>query len=223
MSLEKVLAAHKKGDKVADMLASVEKVISSFKRPDFLTKETVSKQTVSDNVQCYTQFEPHFDRTKTLKDLVISGLAPDGQTELKSGWLQNILEQLLDPNIVSNAKKQGYLDFKNIIYGNTESGALSIRTDIQSAGLLYICECPGVWGQLPKGFTHLWEADVHFFLSPASESNHRDPKHAVEWERADSDEICIHLKKPVAPGKMVLTIVPTKQESNIMISTLLIP
>ncbi len=30
---------------------------------------------------------------------------------------------------------------------------------------MYVCQTPGIWGALPKGFNHLWEETVEIFLT----------------------------------------------------------
>lgn len=54
----------------------------------------------------------------------------------------------------------GYLDFKYMLYGNRESVPLSLRVEVQSTGLLHICQPPGSWGKMPKGFASILSNDT---------------------------------------------------------------
>jgi hypothetical protein len=31
---------------------------------------------------------------------------------------------------------------------------------------LFICETPGIWGQLPEGFSHIWESKPSVYITP---------------------------------------------------------
>jgi len=223
MAVQKVLTAYKKGDKVKDMLASVTTFLDNLK-PKFPLPAPLSKsQTVSDNVQCFTAFEPHQDRERSLTPIIINGLHSD---TYPTGWMVTQLEALLDNSIVVNAQKQGYLDLKIIYYGNKGSGPISLKVTVKNDGLFYICEAPGVWGKLPTGFVHLWESGMKVYMTPVKTAVGfkftEDPKHEVKTVRKDSDEICTHIETPMARGSYVLTIVPTTDD-KIALSTLLIP
>lgn len=228
MAVDKVLVAYKKGDKVADMLGSVTGVLNQMKPTFPLPPPVSSTQAVSDNVQCFTQFEPHQDRERTLRAIVVEGISDvPGQ-----GWQITQLEQLLDPNIIKTAHERGYLDEKFIIYGNPGTGPLSMKVTVKRLGTFYICEAPGVWGRLPDGFVNLRDSAAQFFMIPVSSppsapfkfSKTEHEKHEVKvfWKQPD-DEICVRVEKIMDPGHYVLSVVPTKEKANIMVSTLLVP
>lgn len=33
---------------------------------------------------------------------------------------------------------------------------------------MFVCETPGIWGKLPDGFAHLWDANPKMLLSTSS-------------------------------------------------------
>ena len=230
-AVHKILESHLKGEKPEDQFRDADTHLSLFKRPKSLSEHTAVAETkfVSDNIQCYTQFEPHTFRERTLTNIVESGLATDGQN-LGKNWQSSVLELILNPNIVEKAKSQGYLDFKNILFANKSAGPITFKITVKSQGTLFICECPSVWGQLPPGFKHLWDSSPGLFLSPisaslsraGSEVNHQEARFALEWQKRNEDEICIHSKNKVQPGRYILSVVPTIEE-YIILSTLLIP
>lgn len=227
LALQKVQAAYKKGDKIVDMLKSVSGYLSTL-RPVLPLPSPVSKtQSISDDVQCYTAFEPHQDRERTLTQRVVEGMQSSTATK---PWAITQLEQLLDPGIIKKSHERGYLDEKYIIYGSSANGPLSFKVTVKKLGTFYVCEAPGVWGKLPNGFAHLWESAARMFMIPVkslpsstftfSKKDHESFE--VTYVRKEQDEICVHFDKVVDPGNYVLSIVATK-EVNIMVSTLLIP
>jgi hypothetical protein len=226
-AIERVADAHNKKEKPSDMLARVEATMNTFtsdeaKLPRYLS----STQTISDRVQCLTEFDPHGDRDMTLHNYIVSGLAhaDGGREDLQAGWNRNVLEMLLDPNIIAQAKRQGYLDYKRIIYANKASGPLVLKFDVKREGEIYLCEAPGVWGQLPKGFAHLWESGLQVFLAAESDPDPTSPQHLQAVARRDTDEICVHLQQRVkTPGSKIMTLVPVREDAKVMISTILIP
>jgi hypothetical protein len=226
IALEKIKAAYVKGVPLTEMKSNVDNFLNNINHnthkamPPVLSKSN----TVPDKVTCYTEFEPRGEPGRALSDIIQSGL-PRDNTDVAKGWVKNILEQLLQPSIIENAKKAGYLDKKYIIYGNKNSGPLTMKFEVKNEGQLYLCEAPGVWGQLPKGFVHLWESSAQIFIAPdtVSEGNIRTESHRVEYAHHDIDEICVHIKTKVAAGGKLLSIVPLDEDKLIALSTLVIP
>ena len=100
---------------------------------------------VSDNMQCFTNFEPRAELQNDLTSRVVAGLANPSEvnaTELNAGagsirgqgWRTSIFEEFLDRKIIVRAKERGYLDFKHMLHGNKESGPLSILINVNKKG-----------------------------------------------------------------------------------------
>jgi hypothetical protein len=67
---------------------------------------------------------------------------------------------IVKPELVANSYRQGYHDFKHLMYGDESSGPLSIDASTDRAGPIILCETPGIWGSLPGGFQHFWTEGV---------------------------------------------------------------
>lgn len=105
----------------------VETKLNAFYHP--LTAPSIASP-FPDNATCHTDYEPRVQRESSLKDKVISGL----ETNDTKGWKFIIYEEIADKGIVINARKRGYLDYKYLLYGNSESGPLSISFKTERAG-----------------------------------------------------------------------------------------
>lgn len=79
---------------------------------------------------------------------------------ITSGWKFLIYEMIVKPDLVANSYRQGYHDFKHLMYGDESSGPLSIDASTDRAGPIILCETPGIWGSLPGGFQHFWTEGV---------------------------------------------------------------
>ena len=79
---------------------------------------------------------------------------------ITSGWKFLIYEMIVKPELVANSYRQGYHDFKHLMYGDESSGPLSIDASTDRAGPIILCETPGIWGSLPGGFQHFWTEGV---------------------------------------------------------------
>ena len=127
---------------------------------------------VVDGIQCFTNYEPHTKRNMGLQDIIASGLKPNVPDTRQVGWLSQNFDALINSETVRTAKLKGYLDIKNIVYGNAESGVLTLKITVLQKGKLFFCEAPGVWGKLPPDFAHLWDSDVDAqFISLATTSS----------------------------------------------------
>lgn len=86
--------------------------------------------------------------------------------DLKTGWRFIIYEDLVDKHLVERSKVQGYLDFKYLVYANEQAGPLSIKLEVSHTDSpVIICQTPGIWGALPKGYFNLWEADIKIYIT----------------------------------------------------------
>lgn len=193
--------------------------------------EAAHKMDFLDGMHCLTDYEPRAVREVSLKDHVVAGLAKDDKA--KEGWLSIIYEDMVDPNLVLRSKEHGYQDFKWLLHGKDNAGPLSIKVKNERAGPMYVCETPGIWGALPKGFTHLFEDSIECYL----EKDVKDPKnYKFEASKAvklshyhDKDlDICIQLRigdkkdKEFPEGEHVLTIVP-KPNKKLIVAWVLSP
>jgi hypothetical protein len=82
------------------------------------------------------------------------------QVTTKLPFQSGIMEDFINTNIVKKAREQGYLDYKRMLYGNNESLPLSLRLEIKNEGYVHLCEPPGNWGILPKGFKSLYKDGI---------------------------------------------------------------
>ena len=155
----------------------------------------------------------------------------------KPVWTDKIIESIQQQNIIDKAKATGYTDFKFMLYGNKDSTKLSLTMDIAlgNTGTFFLCEPPGNWGKLPKGFTTIWEGKTDVYITTdVPEDVTKEDKFVFEESKAkkltyvnrkptDSQVICVDFDTYKVPkGHHVLTIVPNS-EDNIMVSMLVLP
>jgi len=187
------------------------------------------KSEFPDGANCYTDYEPRPVREASLKDRVVEGLG----TNATHGWKFVIYENLVDKNLVLKTHRMQYKDFKHLIYGNKDSGPLSLKIDLKEDGPIFICETPGIWGSLPKGFAHLWSPTVEVYMTANVENRDNfkfNPELGVKYELNydKKHEICTriqpaHTKDPkIKAGNYVLTIVG-RSESKAIIAWIITP
>ena len=82
-----------------------------------------------------------------------------------AGWTLDIFEMFIDKNIIEKSRRQGYKDYKYMLFGNKESGPVSLRISITKLGVTHLCSPPGNWGQMPKGFQNFWEPNTPVYLT----------------------------------------------------------
>lgn len=174
-------------------------------------------------LECYTSFQTLENQHYDLFNLVIPIKNNVGKLPFQSG----IMEDFINTRIVIKAREQGYRDYKRMMYGNNESAPLSLRMDIKNEGYVHICEPPGNWGVLPKGFKSLYKD----FCASAFVTS-VDTYDNFEFDLAKAKEIvmqnvlqnspCSTLDTKFSVGKYVLTIVPLRNES-VMVSYLILP
>lgn len=181
----------------------------------------------SDNMQCHTMFEPRADPDSDLALSVIT----NGDT--RPTFKKIIFEELMQPDIIVNAKLKGYKDFKYTLYGNNESSPLSFFINVAKTGTALMCQPPGIWGKLPNGFQNFWECGTNIFLHLNVNISKNSTSYVFRSEETklmpyihkngkDSQTICVNFLKEFPEGTHVLTVVPTTID-KIMVSTLLIP
>lgn len=189
---------------------------------------------LADDVQCFTDFEPRERPGSSLASLVTSGL--DGKVTRApkssggSGWKSVVFEMLMDPDGVRSAKLKGYKDWKNIIYGNNESGALTLEVPLKKRGKIFLCESPGIWNKIPADFAHIWDAKPDIRMVSISgnkpavskKSLFKKSDGALSVVRAKEGDICVVSKDTISPGTYYLTIKP-KTHQNIMLATIVAP
>lgn len=104
-----------------------------------LPSEVMYKSDFSDNMQCLTTFDPKADSNSDLTQFVISN------GDKRPSFKRNIIENFMDESIVKKAMKQGYKDFKYMLYGNMESSPLSLIVNVVKPGIAFMCAPPGNW------------------------------------------------------------------------------
>lgn len=188
----------------------------------------IHKSPVAENVKCYSDYEPRGIREASLKSAVVSGLAASATAT--TGWKSIIYENLVHENLVKSAVKMGYKDFKHLLYADgKQNGPLSIHIEPQKAGPMFVCETPGIWGALPEGFAHLWDAKpaMHLTSNVATADISKfefqqDKATALEYSYTKDLEICMQITGEVQAGHHVLTITPTV-DSKIILAWIIVP
>ena len=191
--------------------------------------ERIHKSPVSEDVKCYSDYEPRGIREASLKAAVVSGLAAE---QPRGGWKSIIYENLVHENLVRSALKAGYKDFKHLLFAEgKDAGPLSVHIKPQKEGAMFVCETPGIWGALPEGFEHLWDAMPTFHLTtnvPSANAELQkfvfaaDKAKLLEVEHTKELEICMQIKGDVPAGDHVLTITPTAA-SKIILAWIIVP
>ena len=232
-SVEKAIA---KEGSVAAALQKVQKHFNSEHKYKPVTALNPSK--FSDGLRCLTTYEPRADAEAHLLDYVIN---TDGYK-----WEHEIMEMFMEKDIIEKAKKQGYKDFKYMIYGNKDSGALSLKITLKKKGFVFLCQPPGIWGKLPSNFKWFWDAKTKIYLTKnippdtatregikKGSVGHKETPFLFSAEKAvgaaytnhrptDTQNLCVDFDEEFPEGTHALTIVP-QGEDKIMISTILLP
>lgn len=196
--------------------------------PNHVPKEPIYPSHFHPSLTCYTSFQPLHDPDLSLLNLVLptANLSVDAKP---FGYA--IMEDFLDKSIVEKARLQGYKDYKYMLYGNKQSLPLSLKLEVRHTGFVHLCEPPGNWGKLPKGFKSFYKdssAKAYITRNVASyESFQFDATKATEMAIVDlnkgSQYVCAEIgKEPTPVGTHVLTLVPMT-EDNVMVSYLIIP
>jgi hypothetical protein len=210
---------------IEDLSKTMKKHLKSEKK--YALVEPMYESKYSDSLQCYTTFQPHADESMSLDKLVLPN------NDNTPGFKMDIFEQLTEPGVLKKARKMGYKDFKHMLYGNKDSGVLSLKATVTSEGNSFLCQPPGNWGKLPKGFTNMWECGTEIYLTPnvpESEMNtflfQKDKARSVSYtQKSPKDSqswLCVDFDSPLPVGTHVLTVVPTTDQ-KIGFAYLLIP
>lgn len=180
----------------------------------------------TDDMQCVTAFEPINDKKMDLAKYIV----PSGDD--KPVFNRNIFEEITNKGIINTAKSRGYLDFKNMYWGNKDNSPLSLKIKVTTSNTFFLCEPPGNWGKLPAGFKTFWEAETKIYLTKEAGVNAADFKFDPDKAESltytnrrpeDSQTVCVDFAPYKLPiGEHILTIVPTT-DSKIMISTIILP
>ena len=193
----------------------------------YAVAEPIHESKYPDGVKCYTTFQPHYDDTMSLDKLVLPN------HDNTPGFSTEIFEMLTEPNIVRKARRMGYKDFKYMLFGNKDSGVLSLKISVHSKGNAFLCQPPGNWGKLPNGFTNLWECNTEVYLTENVESTElqsfkfqKDKARRVAYtQKSPTDSqswLCVDFDESFPLGSHVLTVVPTTSQ-KIALAYLLIP
>lgn len=206
-------------------LLDVEKHMKHLYKP---MGEPKHQTAFADNMTCHTDYQPRSIQSASLKDLVLSGLKnKNGNEEGTGGWEYIIYEDIVDKNLVQRSRRMGYKDFKYLMYtANDDAGPLSLRLHIEQPGPVFICQTPGIWGALPKGFEKLWETKLNAYITyntqPVQPYVFAVEK-AVKLEIVHSKDldICVQLKSNESadlnfrPGQHILTLLPDSKHKVI--------
>jgi hypothetical protein len=214
----------KDGRSVETVLEEVQKHIHGEAK--YKPTDPIVATKYSDNLRCFTSFQPRIEDSRSLEALMV----PSGDG--KPGFQIEIFENFGDKGIVPKAKSRGYKDFKYVIYGNKDSGSLSLKIDIVTSGTAFVCEPPGNWGKYYAGFDHFWNPDLktEMYLTKdvkdtkdfVFKKETAEKVTFVQTETKDSQSwLCVDIEGlPI--GSHVLTIVPTT-DNNIAFSYLMLP
>jgi hypothetical protein len=179
----------------------------------------------SDELNCYTSFQP-----RTENSLSLEGLRLPSGGNIKDDFRLIIFEELGHKGVLEKARERGYRDFKYMLYGNKDSGALSLRVTVKTSHKAFLCQPPGNWGKYPDGMKNFWEIDTRVYLSQLPSGRdfefdentatkllytQKSPTNSQEW-------LCVEFDTPLPLGEHVLTIVPMTHE-YVAFSYLLIP
>lgn len=223
---------------------------NSEKTPQMLLQEALDEQTkllskrlmprraifdtkISDNMQCFTNYEPRTNLESSLSSLVISGLKGKEGTV---GWDTMILEQLLPQweTLKAAQKEFGYKDFKHVLVANKDSGPLSLYIKPKKDAPIYICEPAYFIGKKVELAGRLYRLDPKIYLTrnvPFKAAFAFDEKtarqvqyHHVTETGGRAGEICVKTVSSVPRGSHVLTIVPRHEDKALlMLATILLP
>ena len=195
-------------------------------------KDQMYDSNYNDKQRCYITYEPLNQPELSLFNLVVGSSSSAGSDA--QPFQKGIMEDFIDKNIVINARRQGYLDYKYMLYGDKSSLPLSLRVDIKHVGIVQLCEPPGNWGNLPAGFKSFYKDDMAkvYITENVALGNESSATFDFDESRAKqlpivdlkkgTQFVCAEIGEKINLGNHVLTIVPTS-ESKIMISYMILP
>ena len=102
------------------------------KEANFIPDKALYDSKVSNEIQCFTNFEPRADSTAmNLSSLIVT----------KNGWKENVFENFIHPSILQKSKERGYTDVKYLLYGNKDSGLISFEIIGNLLFIVQACSC----------------------------------------------------------------------------------
>lgn len=186
------------------------------------------KSRMPDHAQCYTSFSPRAREEMSLDALIVSGMeGPDAGPDYP-GWKLVVFEDIADPEFRKTAKQRGYRDEKYSVYGNDLSKALQLKLELRRKGTITLCEPPGVWGQYPDGFSHLWsDEDVNIKIESKGRKGGlfglgRSAGAHSFLSTHDHESVCIISKEAYEAGTYTISI-QARGEKNIILATVITP
>ncbi|CAE7416721.1 unnamed protein product [Symbiodinium microadriaticum] len=223
-ALHKVSEGEKSGE---DLTVQLKETLTHIHgEAKYVPAEPLYPSRYPDYLRCFTSFQPRADNSRSLEGLVI----PSGDG--KPGFQTVIFEDIFDKNILINARSRGYNDFKHVLYGNKDSGALSLKIEVSVDGKAFLCQPPGNWGKYPDGFHNFWDPiiDTKIYLTKYVKDTSgfvfKDTAKRVTYLQKETQDaqkwLCVEFDEPLPAGQHVLSIVPTT-EKYIMFSYLLLP
>lgn len=191
---------------------------------------------IADGVACYSDYEPRAIRSASLRNRVIGGkyLPSADISATGNHWHSIIYENLVHENLVKQSLKMGYFDYKHLLYGDSSSGPISFLVTPNKPGKLFLCQTPGIWGQLPEGFVNLWDNAATFYVTTVGAFVEVKVEELLGFEFKEdlavkqeivydkNMDICITFKDNVLVGASAITIVPTTS-SKVMVAWIISP
>jgi hypothetical protein len=176
--------------------------------------------------QCYSDFTPRHMQHMSLSALRL--FKPSRGTDK---WRLMVQELLLDKDVVGNARKRGYLDYKVSYIGNNSS-PITFGISVRRSGLISVCQAPLIWGKPPPTCENIQTVFPKVYLTSRVRSAKNNITAAVFYEQLSSSSVllelekdndtCLKTTKPVLPGHYALTVLPSN-EKNIVLGFMLIP
>jgi hypothetical protein len=143
---EALQAVKKKLTEEKNIKLAIQKLQKHRELKYILPPEVMYKTDFSDNMQCLTTFMPRADPDSDFLQFIIKN------GDERPPFKREIIENFMDEGIVKKATKQGYKDFKYMMYGNIESSPLSLTINVAKAGIAFMCSPPGNWVSRSKFF-----------------------------------------------------------------------
>lgn len=224
------------GSAAQALLDAADKHLESTNKHFPATPVHPSQPQITDGLSCFSEYEPRAERTNDLVSRVV------GTSLSSEGWKREMFEYLMPDghNAVRVHKERfGHLDRRFMIMSTKakDSGPLNFNIHVAHDGPSFVCQPPGEWGTLPKGFKSFWEIGTLIYVTQNTGDFHSDAVAAAGFvfdankahqhsytnrKPKDTQTVCVELDKHLPLGDHVLSIVPTAADQNIMIGVLLI-
>ena len=212
----------KEGESPEGLLEKVVKHIHAEAK--YSPAEPVARTKYPDALRCFTSFQPRAEESRSLESLVLPN--KDGTPGFAFKVYNTFDEQIA-------ANKRGYKDYKYVLFGNKDSGSLSLKIDVKTVGNAFLCQPPSVIGKFPDGFKSFWDPEIKTGLYLTKDVQNAE---GFEFKQEAAEKItytqtsptdsqswlCVDIDKPLPVGSHVLSVVPTTDQ-KIMIAYLMIP